>query len=155
MENQEEQGVGEGVDERHVERHLVGHGLLGVYPLPAPVEESHQEERSPEDEIGNGDDEEHLDPGHALLLHPLDVGSDPVRRWQASLLERRVSSSIVIITTRINIIVIIVIIIIIILIVIIVIIVILIVIIVIIIVITIVILIIVIMLMLELSRGGE
>ena len=92
MEDQEEQRVGEGVDEGHVERHLVGHGLLGVHPLPAPVEESHQEERPPEDEIGDGDDEEHLDPGHALLLHPLDVGTNPVRWGQTSFLLNETSS---------------------------------------------------------------
>ena len=64
----------------------MSHRLLGVHPLPAPVEESDEEERPPEDEVGHGDDQEHLDPGHSLLLHPLDVGTNPVRWGQASFL---------------------------------------------------------------------
>ena len=66
--------------------YLMSHGLLSVNPLPAPVEESDQEERPPEDEVSHRDDEEHLDPRHSLLLHPLDVGPDPVWRRQASFL---------------------------------------------------------------------
>ena len=64
----------------------MSHRLLGVHPLPAPVEESDKEERPPEDEVGHGDDEEHLDPRHSLLLHPLDVGTNPVRGGQTSFL---------------------------------------------------------------------
>ena len=64
----------------------MSHRLLGVHPLPAPVEESDEEERPPEDEVGHGDDEEHLDPGHTLLLHPLDIGTNPVRWGQTSFL---------------------------------------------------------------------
>ena len=55
--------------------HIVGPGLLGVHPLPVPVEERDQEERPPEDEVGHRDHEEHLHPGHSLPLHPLEEDS--------------------------------------------------------------------------------
>ena len=32
--------------------------LLGIFPLPAPVDESDGEERTPEEDVGEGDDEE-------------------------------------------------------------------------------------------------
>ena len=61
-------------------------GFLRVHPVPVPVEEGDEEERAPEDEVGHRDHEEHLDPGHPLLLHPLDVVADPVRRGHTALL---------------------------------------------------------------------
>ena len=65
----------------------MSHRLLGVHPLPAPVEESDEEERPPEDEVGHSDDEEHLDPGHPLPLHPLDVLLDVAGGWHGGLLQ--------------------------------------------------------------------
>ena len=53
--------------------HLMRHWLLGILPLPAPVDKGDQEERAPEDEVGHRDHQEHLHPHHPLLLHPLDV----------------------------------------------------------------------------------
>ena len=38
--------------------HLMRERLLGIFPLPAPVEESDGEERTPEEDVGEGDDEE-------------------------------------------------------------------------------------------------
>ena len=53
--------------------HLMRHWLLGILPLPAPVDKGDQEERAPEDEVGHRDHQEHLHPHHPLLLHPPDV----------------------------------------------------------------------------------
>ena len=52
---------------------LMRHWLLGILPLPAPVDKGDQEERAPEDEVGHRDHQEHLHPHHPLLLHPPDV----------------------------------------------------------------------------------
>ena len=40
--------------------------VLGVLPLPAPVDEGDGEERAPEEDVGDGDDEEHPQLGRAL-----------------------------------------------------------------------------------------
>ena len=55
------------------------HRLLGVLPLPAPVDQGDEEERSPEDQVGHRDHQEHLHSGHPLLLHPSDVLLDVAR----------------------------------------------------------------------------
>ena len=55
------------------------HRLLGVLPLPAPVDQGDEEERSPEDQVGHRDHQEHLHPRHPLLLHPSDVLLDVAR----------------------------------------------------------------------------
>ena len=49
------------------------HRLLGVLPLPAPVDQGDEEEGAPEDEVGHRDHQEHLHPRHPLLLHPRNV----------------------------------------------------------------------------------
>ena len=67
--------------------YLMSHRLLSVNPLPAPVEESDEEEWAPEDQIGDCDDQEHLDPCHPLSLHPLDVSTNPIRWRQTSFLK--------------------------------------------------------------------
>ena len=59
--------------------HLVRHRLLGVLPLPAPVDQGDEEERSPEDQVGHRDHQEHLHPRHSLLLHTSDVLLDVAR----------------------------------------------------------------------------
>ena len=65
------------------------HRLLGVLPLPAPVDQGDEEERSPEDQVGHRDHQEHLHPGHPLMLHPSDVLLDVARgRHVAALLVR-------------------------------------------------------------------
>ena len=65
------------------------HRLLGVLPLPAPVDQGDEEERSPEDQVGHRDHQEHLHSGHPLLLHPSDVLLDVARgRHVAALLVR-------------------------------------------------------------------
>ena len=43
-------------------------GVLGVLPAPAPAEESHGEERRPEDDVGGGEDVEDPHPGQPLAL---------------------------------------------------------------------------------------
>ena len=55
------------------------HRLLGVLPLPAPVDQGDEEERSPEDQVGHRDHQEHLHPRHSLLLHTSDVLLDVAR----------------------------------------------------------------------------
>ena len=67
--------------------HLMRHGLLGILPLPAPVDESDKEEWAPEDEVGHSDDQKHLDPGHPLPLHSLDVLLDVAGGWHGGLLQ--------------------------------------------------------------------
>ena len=68
----------------------MGEGLLGIFPLPAPVEEGDGEEGAPEEDVGEGDDEEdpHLagpvpaqparqvgdHPGLAVVNHRLQGG---------------------------------------------------------------------------------
>ena len=59
--------------------HLVRHWLLGILPLPAPIDERDKEEGSPEDEVSHRDHKEHLHPHHPLLLHPRDVLLDVAR----------------------------------------------------------------------------
>ena len=49
-------------------------GVLGVLPAPAPAEESHGEERRPEDDVGGGEDGKDPHPGQALALHLLAKG---------------------------------------------------------------------------------
>ena len=49
------------------------HRVLGLLPVAGVVDQSDQEEGSPEDEIGGGDDHVHLDPGDALRLQVPDV----------------------------------------------------------------------------------
>ena len=49
-------------------------GVLSVLPAPAPAEESHGEERGPEDDVGGGEDGEDPHPGQALALHLLADG---------------------------------------------------------------------------------
>ena len=66
--------------------HLVRHRLLGVLPLPAPVDQGDQEERTPEYEVSHGDDQEHLHPSHSLNLHPLYVGLDVALWWSSAFL---------------------------------------------------------------------
>ena len=90
VEHQEQQRVDEGVNKANMQRHLiryfllltprtadrshlVSHGVLGLLPVTGVVNQSHQEERGPEDEIGRGDDHVHLDPGDALRLQVPDV----------------------------------------------------------------------------------
>ena len=51
----------------------MSHGVLGLLPVTGVVNQSHQEQRGPEDEIGRGDDHVHLDPGYALRLQVPDV----------------------------------------------------------------------------------
>ena len=67
--------------------HLVRHGLLGILPLPAPVDQGDQEEGAPEDEVGHRDHQEHLHPHHPLLLHPRDVLLDVAGRPNIAFLE--------------------------------------------------------------------
>ena len=52
--------------------------LLGIFPLPAPVEEGDGEERPPEEDVGEGDDEEdpHL-AGPVPAQPPRQVGDHP------------------------------------------------------------------------------
>jgi len=73
MENDEERGVDKGMDESNMESHLVGHGPLSILKVPMPVSKSHQKEGTPEEEVRNGDDEEHLDSGHPLPVDPVQV----------------------------------------------------------------------------------
>ena len=70
--------------------YIVGPGLFCIHPLPVPVEESHKEERPPEDEVSHWDHEEHLDPSDPLPLHPLNVHPDPVSWGQSPLLKQTV-----------------------------------------------------------------
>lgn len=73
MKDDDERRVDEGMDKSHVECYLVSHGLLGILKVPMPVGECHQEEGTPEEEVGDGHDEEHLHPGHPLPVDPLQV----------------------------------------------------------------------------------
>ena len=66
----------------------MGPRLLCIHPLPVPIEESHKEEWSPEDEVSHCDYEEHLDPGDPLPLHPLYVHPDSVGWGQSPLLKQ-------------------------------------------------------------------
>ena len=52
--------------------------LLGILPLPAPVDESDGEERPPEEDVGEGDDDEdpHL-AGPVPAQPPRQVGDHP------------------------------------------------------------------------------
>ena len=57
------------------------HWALGIFPVETDVDESDQEERPPEDDVGQGDDDEHLDVLDSLLLelyhvtlHLLELG---------------------------------------------------------------------------------
>ena len=54
--------------------HNMSCGVLGVLPAPAPAEESHGEERRPEDDVGGGEDGEDPHPGQALALYLLAEG---------------------------------------------------------------------------------
>ena len=52
--------------------------LLGIFPLPAPVEEGDGEERPPEEDVGEGDDEEDPDLAGAVPAQPArQVGDHP------------------------------------------------------------------------------
>ena len=58
--------------------HLMREGLLGIFPLPAPVDESDGEERTPEEDVGEGDDEEDPDLAGAVPAQPArQVGDHP------------------------------------------------------------------------------
>ena len=48
--------------------HLMSHGVLGLFPVTGVVNQRHQEERAPEDEVGGGYHNEHLHPGDPLCL---------------------------------------------------------------------------------------
>ena len=50
------------------------HRLLGGLPVIAVVGQGDQEQGAPEDQVGHGDHDEHLDPGDALGLEVPDVG---------------------------------------------------------------------------------
>ena len=56
--------------------HLVSHGVLGLFPVTGVVNQRHQEERAPEDEVGGGDHNEHLHPGDPLCLKVSDIALD-------------------------------------------------------------------------------
>ena len=52
--------------------------LLGIFPLPAPVDESDGEERTPEEDVGEGDDEEDPHLAGAVPAQPArQVGDHP------------------------------------------------------------------------------
>ena len=70
--------------------YVMSPGFLSIHPVPVPVDQGDEEERPPEDEVGHGDHQEHLHPGHALLLHPLDVETDPVCWRNCSFLKTNV-----------------------------------------------------------------
>ena len=56
----------------------MGEGLLGIFPLPAPVEEGDGEEGAPEEDVGEGDDEEDPDlAGPVPAQPPRQVGDHP------------------------------------------------------------------------------
>ena len=63
-----------------MERHFMGRRRrLG---LVVPVaEQGHEEQGSPEDEVGHGDDDEHLDPGQPFTFHLGQVRFDTLRIW--------------------------------------------------------------------------
>ena len=50
------------------------HRLLGGLPVVAVVGQGDHEQGAPEDQVGHGDHDEHLDPGDALGLQLPDVG---------------------------------------------------------------------------------
>ena len=91
MENDEEKRIDKSVNKGDMKRHLnallftegrdnksylMRHRLLCIFPLPTPIEESDEKERSPEDEICNSYDKKHFDPSDSLFLHTLNVMSD-------------------------------------------------------------------------------
>ena len=47
----------------------MSHGLLGILKCPVPVCQGDQEEGAPEEEVGQGDHQEHPHPGSALPPH--------------------------------------------------------------------------------------
>ena len=52
--------------------------LLGIFPLPAPVDESDGEERTPEEDVGEGDDEEDPHLAGSVPAQPArQVGNHP------------------------------------------------------------------------------
>ena len=95
MENDEEKRIDKSVNEGDMKRHLnallftegrvdksylMRHRLLCIFPLPTPIEESDEKERSPEDEICDSYDKEHFDPSNSFSLHTLNVRSKFSRR---------------------------------------------------------------------------
>ena len=54
MQHHQERRVDKGVDKGNVESHLVGHALLRLLVVPVPVEESDEEQGTPEYEICSG-----------------------------------------------------------------------------------------------------
>ena len=64
--------------QRLVGSHLMRERLLGIFPLPAPVDESDGEERTPEEDVGEGDDEEDPDLAGAVPAQSArQVGDHP------------------------------------------------------------------------------
>ena len=57
------------VHQRHVQRHLVRGGLPGLLVVPVRVGEGNQEERAPEQEVGQAGGQRQ--PGHALAAPPV------------------------------------------------------------------------------------
>ena len=52
--------------------------LLGIFPLPAPVDEGDGEERPPEEDVGEGDDEEDPHLAGSVPAQPArQVGNHP------------------------------------------------------------------------------
>ena len=56
--------------------YLVSHGVFSLFPVTCVINQSDKKERSPEDEVGGGDDDEHLHPGYPLCLKVSDVALD-------------------------------------------------------------------------------
>ena len=56
--------------------HLMSHGVLGLFPITGVVNQRHQEEGAPEDQVGGGYHNEHLHPGDPLCLKVSDIALD-------------------------------------------------------------------------------
>ena len=55
--------------------YLMGNWTFCIFPVEADVDECDEEERAPEDDVGQGDDDEHLDVLDPLLLELYHGGS--------------------------------------------------------------------------------
>ena len=64
----------------------MGNWTFGIFPVEADVDECDEEERAPEDDVGEGDDDEHLH-----VLDPLLLELDHVRLQLEELTRRHMN----------------------------------------------------------------
>ena len=76
--------------------YLMGNWTFCIFPVEADVDECDEEERAPEDDVGQGDDDEHLHVLDPLLLELDHVRlqlEELTRRHMNQLLKKNLASS--------------------------------------------------------------